>query len=513
MDFLSLRSCESGEGGARCIRFARISPMAKDHPFQLLFETLGRLPVAHADAVNRQAFEVLSEILAVPLEKTGRCILLRAPRAGHGKTHLLSRIQHQLGASCEFIPLRAAFGCRIDAVSVADDTLRRLCRQLPASGGLTVLDGFARRLFSSALLPLVATGEVPCEDREGALAALRGKPVETFDFHNPEAATAQWALENLEVLGQRLSLELAQRIDLPVGDVSFWVETLFRFASAPLEHAGRIRTLLEISTGRTDDAIGRLEALLGLLTLLTRVVLVADDLEGFSADEAAALRFAAFIGSLRQSVERLDVILSLNQDIWENAFAPRLSGGLADRLAEVVVELAPLTEKEMAALLESRAPGLGAQLLKQIDVSSAGTHARGLIRAAGLAWLKATAMDSEPAVAESLVSPSPSPVEASRAVVPPSESVQILVKPAAGVGNPLCSPSPFTVVPSPKPLMVLAPKKFPATGALVPPPKPPVTEAVPPQESPESTAAPSAGNDRVDELLREFRERYGRGSL
>ena len=85
----------------------------------------------------------------------------------------------------------------------------------------------------------------------------------------------------------------------------------------------------------------RLEALLGLLTLLMRVVLVADDLEGFSTDETAALRLAAFLGSLRQSVERLDVILSLNQDIWQSAFVPRLSGGLADRLSEVVVELEP----------------------------------------------------------------------------------------------------------------------------------------------------------------------------
>ena len=110
-----------------------ITPMANEHPFQLLFENLGRVPAAHAESVNRQAYEVLSGILSVPLEKTGRCILLRAPRAGHGKTHLLSRIRHQLGASHEFIPLHAAFGCRIDAASVIDDTLRRLVRQLPAA--------------------------------------------------------------------------------------------------------------------------------------------------------------------------------------------------------------------------------------------------------------------------------------------------------------------------------------------------------------------------------------------
>ncbi len=392
--------------------------MASEHPFQVLFETLGRVPVAHAEPVNRQAYDILLDILAVPVEKSGRCILLRAPRAGHGKTHLLSRIQHQLGASHEFVPLQAAFGCRIDAASVTDDTLRRLVRQLPASGGLTALDLVSRRLFASALQPLVASGEVPCQDREGALTALRNRPIETFDFHHPNAVTAHWARENFEVLGQRLSLELAHRVNLPVGAISFWVDALFHFAAAPLESSNRVRILAEAVHGEGGVGMERLEALLGLLTLLMRVVLVADDLEGFSTDETAALRLAAFLGSLRQSVERLDVILSLNRDIWESAFMPRLSGGLADRLSEVVVELEPLTESEMEALLESRVPGLGRQVLERIDLTSSGTHARGLIRAAGMAWLKASAVDSAPppvAVAASVVTPA----VAFAAVAPP----------------------------------------------------------------------------------------------
>ena len=66
-----------------------------------------------------------------------------------------------------------------------------------------------------------------------------------------------------------------------------------------------------------------------------------------------------FLAALRQSVERLDVILSLNQDIWQSAFVPRLSGGLADRLSEVVVELKPLTEEEMVALARIPRPGSG----------------------------------------------------------------------------------------------------------------------------------------------------------
>ena len=390
--------------------------MANDHPFQLLFETLGRVPSAHAESVNRQAYEILSDILTVPIEKTGRCILLRAPRAGHGKTHLLSRIQHQFGASCEFIPLHSTFGCRIDAASVINDTLRRLVRQLPASGGLTVLDLVTRRLFAAALQPLVSSGEVPCQDREGALTALRARPIETFDFHHPSAVTAHWARENFEVLGQRLSLELAQRSTLPVSEVAFWVDALFRFAAAPLENSSRIGMLAASVHGGTGLEMARLEALLGMLTLVMRVVLVADDLEGFSADETAALRLAAFLGALRQSVERLDVILSLNQDIWQSAFIPRLSGGLVDRLSEVVVELEPLKESEMAELLDSRVPGLGSRILARIDVGESGAHARGLIRAAGMAWLKATAMDSAPAP---VISPAYLPTPVAGNVFPP----------------------------------------------------------------------------------------------
>lgn len=483
--------------------------MANDHPFQLLFETLGRPPAAHAESVNRQAYEVLSDILAVPLEKNGRCILLRAPRAGHGKTHLLSRIQHQLGATCEFIPLRAAFGCRIDAATVMDDTLRRLSRQLPASGGLTALDLVARRLFASALQPLVAAGEVPSQDKDRALAALRARPVETFDFHHPHAVTAHWASENFEVLSQRLSLELAQRADLPVADVAFWVDALFHFASAPLENASRVRKLVVTAHAGNGEALGRLEGLLGLLTLLMRVVLVADDLEGFSTDETAALRLAAFLGSLRQSVERLDVILSLNQDIWQSAFLPRLSGGLSDRLSEVVVELEPLTEAEMTALLDSRVPGLGSRVLEHLDLSSAGTHARGLIRAAGLAWLKATAMDSAQSAGVSTVPPP---------VVEPS------------------APEPKAAPVTKSPVPVVSPEVTPATEKSPERPNPEVPQSSPMEIAPEPESEseletesdvegifpsrvrggevpPPVKTDRVDELLRQFRERYGRGSL
>lgn len=472
--------------------------MANEHPFQNLFETLGRLPLAHAESVNRHAYEILYDILSVPVEKTGRCILLRAPRAGHGKTHLLSRIQHHLGSSHEFIPLHASFGCQIDAATVIDDSLRRLVRPLPASGGLCVLDLVTRRLFSAALQPLVGSGEVPCQDREGALTALRTRPIETFDFHHPNAVTAHWARENFEVLGPRLSVELAQRCALPAREVSFWVETLFRFAATPVENPVRLRALADsVHAGSPADGVlmERLEALLGMLAQLMRVVLVADDLEGFSTDETAALRLAAFLGELRQSVERLDVILSLNQDIWQSAFVPRLSGGLADRLSEVVVELNPLTEDEMVALLESRVPGLGSRVLSRMDRDSAGTHARGLIRAAGVAWLRASAMDSQTPTPPAPAPPVPVAVPPPVAELPPVLPEPALPAPHAPI-TPEVPPVDEVLVPEPlvpqPPVFQAAVEPPPfvaAEPAVAEPAEPPIEAAAPVERAPDPTLA------------------------
>ena len=392
--------------------------MANDHPFQTLFESFGRLPSAHTDVVNRSAHDELLSTLDVETDRQGRCILLRAPRAGHGKTHLLSRIQHELGASHEFIPLHPS-GNRVGPISVTEDALNRLGRALPAAGGVTVLDLVIRRLFSYALQPLVVSGEVPCQDREGALSALRNRPVETFDFHHPNAVTAHWARENFEVLGPRLSMELAQRCGLPVREVSFWVSAFFRYAATPVDHPGRAGVLgMEVAGEPLTEgaAMERLTSLLALVSLLMRVVLVADDLEGFSADETAALAFAAFIGAIRQQAERVDVIVSLNKDVWENAFKPRLSGGLADRLSEVLIELDPLSDEDIIALFESRVPGLGKEVFGRVDASE--RHARGLIRAAGTAWMKAVhdKAEPEPAAAATIVEEEPVP----EAAAPPS---------------------------------------------------------------------------------------------
>lgn len=433
--------------------------MVIEHPFQSLFASFDHPPGTAAPAVNRAAYEALCEVLDVAPQHAGRGILLRAPAPGHGKTHLLSRIRQHFGPSHEFLPLQAAGGTRIDAVSVTDDTLRWLTRLGPAAGGACRLDRVVRRLFSLALEPLVRSGEVPCLDREATLVSLCERPLETFDFHHPAALSAHWTRDNFGVLGPRLSLELAQLTACPPRPVGFWVEAMFRFAVTPTDHPGRVDALFQTALNGCSGegaALERLAGLLALIGLLTRVVLVADDVDGFSADAHAALRMAWFLAALRQSADRLEVIVALNRDVWDRAFIPCLSGALAERLTEVIVELEPLTHAEQVALLESRVPGMGARMLRSLGPEPDDRCARSLLRAAGAAWLKVARELTTPAEGEPPVTLQP-PL----AMVNPSAQAEVKAPVATG-GTP-----PVTVPPPP-------------VHSPVPPPVPPVEPPPPP---------------------------------
>jgi len=467
--------------------------MVEQLTIQPFFDSLGQACAPHAPAVNAAATARMERVLTSPVDAPGRGILLRAPRAGFGKSHLLAHVQQRLGGSHEFLPLQPLDGSRIDPAGAIEAALRRLTRPLPAGGGLTGLDLQARRLLSLALQPLVSSGEVPCQDREAALSALRQRPVETFDFHHSQAVTAHWTKENFEVLGPRLALEISRRTGTSLNESSFWLASLFRFAVATPEHPGR--TGLIIQSAVADAGIERYSAFLALLSLIGRVVVVADDLEGVHADPPVALRFASFIAAVRQEAPRVDVVVSVNDDIWHSAFAPALSGGLQDRLGEVEIRLDPLDEAAMESLLEVRVPGRGAALRGRLGLGPGDFYARRVLRVAAElsedGWFSsAAAIPATPpaaAVAEAAL-----PVRAPEAATPP----------------PPLPPAALAAADSSE--VVAASVEERSTASQSAPDAVPEVPAVPaPMAGPEE-AAPVGGADRIDDLLRQFRERYGR---
>ena len=504
--------------------------MADPLTLQPFFDSLGQPSAPHAPGVNAAATDRMERILKSPVDAPGRGILLRAPRAGYGKTHLLAHVQQRLGTTHEFLPLNPIEGSRTEAAGAIEAALRRLTRALPAGGGLTNLDLLSRRIFALALQPLVSSGEVPCQDREAALAALRQRPVETFDFHHSQAVTAHWTKENFEVLGPRLALELSRRTGSSLNETSFWLASLFRFAIAVPEHPGR--TGMIIQSAISDAGVERYAALLALLSLIGRVVVVADDLEGMHAEPAAALRFSSFLASVRQEAPRVDMVLSVNDDIWESAFLPALSGGLLDRLGETEIRLEPLDGAGTAALLEARLPGRAAALERRLTLSPGEFYARRVLRKAAeldeedrssVTVLHApapiTAFKPEPQAPfhEDLQAPPapspPEPVETS----PAEESADFTFRETPAETEPPAPlfssqpEAPFSSAPAageaPQPAKAGSPE--PESGYPSSPFQIAETEPSPSAEGEEPVSA-SAGGDRIDDLLRQFRERYGR---
>jgi len=489
-----------------------------------LFQMFGRSTAGHVECVNRAAYEQMRVILNRPIEQFGICTLLRAPRAGYGKSHLLCSLQQDLRGSHEFVLLHPAEGDRFDAIASLENVLTQLTRALPGGAGLTPLDLLARKVFALGLEPLVRSGEVPCQDRDSALLALSQRPTETFDFHHPSAVTAQWAREHFEVLGPRLIVELSQILQTPMRDITFWVEVLFRYSVTAPEHPGRLSQLMTtVGQSSSTAAHDRLSSLLHLLSQWQRMVLVVDELEGLSANPEAALRLATFLTTLRHGAERVDVILSVNDDIWESAFVPRLSGGLLDRLTEAFVRLIPLTSAEALSLLQSRYPNATMENLEQLHLTG-DLYARAVLRAA--VQHSPLPIFSVPAQSEEHASPSPvtipTPVALPEPVAAPTpvmqepetlkwweqldETESTAPVPPSPEPSAFAQSSPFqlnSVVPAPTDSFV------PHTPSPVPDDFAPVAaqKMEPPPPSPFSTVPHDS--DRVNELLRQFRERYG----
>lgn len=346
---------------------------------QPYFETFGHAAAPHAGSVNSDAGAAIEQALRSPVEAPGRGVLLKAPRAGFGKTHLLERLRRGLAGSHEFLPLRPLDGRHVDPSAAIEDTLRCLTRVLPASGGLTHLDLHARHLFARGLQPLVVSGEVPCQDREAAAEALRKRPVETFDFHHPQAVTAHWTRENFEVLGPRLSLEVSRLTEGSLNQTAFWIAALFRYAVASPENPGRAGRLLQTAADGADAE--RFGTLLALLSRLRRIVMVVDELEGVHGDPDGARRVAGFLATVRQEAPRVDLIVSINRDVWESSFVTALSGGLCDRLSELEVQLEALDDDGILALLSARGVADPGRILGRLQLAPEDRYARKVLQA------------------------------------------------------------------------------------------------------------------------------------
>ncbi len=332
---------------------------------------LHRQAQAQLDAFLDEA--QLSPPDAVRLHR-GRIILLKAPRAGFGKSQLLHQWSASARAAASFVPLSFDPDQPLAWKPLLDQTLAAL-HQPAADSGLSALDQVARRTFARTMAALIRSRDLPCAQPVAALAALETRPLALFDFADPDQSVARWLQQHFEQLLPPAVKLLSAEIGLSEPAAALWWRAFCAYAQAgaardPLR-LDALRWALQQPTAAVGPAFGGLHFLqappaddashqqtLGELCRLAAasrpLIFLLDHLDTFHGSSGKALRLAKLLNEWRHLSGRTRFVLSVNQDLWSQTFLKALPSALADRLADSPVDLPGLTHQAAEDLLRQR---------------------------------------------------------------------------------------------------------------------------------------------------------------
>ncbi len=327
------------------------------------------VPPLHAEALDR-----LNEALPPADGVLGRAMVLSAPRAGFGKTHLVHRFAAGLLGRAIILPLTFDLEREPRWHSVLWDSLEKLHRDQGHRSGLTLLDEAARFLFALANQRLIETRQIPCAHPAEAIAALDRNYLEMFDFTNPEQPVAKWFGDHFERLMPLTSNGLAPLAQVEPNAAAHWLRALCSYAQGagelPSKRLETLRwaisqtsgpafvegpfTIVQESGSPEFVAKERFRDLGRLLGLYRPLIFVIDHLDVFHRDTRAGLHIAYFVSELRRLFPRSLTAVCANQDLWESTFRNHLPSALEDRMTGGFVLLRGLSPAQADALLRQR---------------------------------------------------------------------------------------------------------------------------------------------------------------
>ena len=107
-------------------------------------------------------------------------MLLTAPRAGYGKTHLLGRVAAATGGQVTLVPLAFRIDDEIGRSAVGLRGVEALARAAGSRPGWSRLREVASGVCATLLLRLIKDGRLPCANPEQAVRVLSTDPGEIF---------------------------------------------------------------------------------------------------------------------------------------------------------------------------------------------------------------------------------------------------------------------------------------------------------------------------------------------
>ncbi len=308
----------------------------------------------------------LSELLDVSLESGGRgnLVLLKAPRAGYGKSYLLSRLGHEFQKSHCFLPVRL----QREREPSWEELLAELLNNCDEARGpvskISLLEELARNVFGGLTATLIRSGEIPSADPEKVIHGLESDSVGTFDFADPESEAVRWFSEVFESLLASYGKQAMVRYSISYEQALFWLRELCTFSrECPREGVNRKTLLRRFLDSDVPDWRGgsrevsfraKCRTLLRMLSDGRPVVLLFDDLDEFFGEEQEVRKIALLVRDITDFSPGCLAILSVNQDLWESGFSSVLPGALQDRLSGTVVTMGGITREQAELLIEER---------------------------------------------------------------------------------------------------------------------------------------------------------------
>lgn len=320
------------------------------------------------------------------LQAQDRVMLLNAPRAGHGKTHLLGRVAHKLSGEAIVAGLPWQSRDDVSWTGCGHGVLQDL-----ASGTVqpNALQRACAGVLATLLRRLIQTGRIPSTDPVQALRVLSQDPMDLFNDRGNAKVIGEWFRKHFDQL--RKPLADISSLDGP-DLVEDWLTGFFEYVNQPTP---AVFALLE---ARIDAGGAQAARFIRLLTAWRPIVLVADHMDGLYRDPQAGVAVARMTLALT-SLPGVHVVLSVNQDLWETTFGRQLPSALEDRLSSNSVTLRGLTAVDAAALISLRLREAGvesedeAAFLRFVDMDRffmgrpvGSVSARGLLRHLAQMW-------------------------------------------------------------------------------------------------------------------------------
>ncbi|CAN5905049.1 hypothetical protein BH11VER1_BH11VER1_06920 [soil metagenome] len=284
--------------------------------------------------------EMLASLL--DLKSQGRLVILTSSQAGSGKTHLLSRMAEALKEDAVVITLPWQ---STEGLSWAATGRAMLTDLFQGDASTNHLQELCGAVHTTLLCHLIETGRVPSAEPEQIIQALAQSPLELFAESGQAQPISEWFRENFPQLRQILA-ECCQLPNLLM--VEEWLQLMFDYTLNPTP-----AVLATLQERMEKDGGVQVPCFLSIATHWKPLVLIADHMDGLFHDLNSGTIVAQLSATLA-ALPRVQVVLSMNEDLWESAFGRQLPSALASRLQPHRLSLPGPDRGEIVALLQHR---------------------------------------------------------------------------------------------------------------------------------------------------------------